>query len=179
MVKLKISFLVAILLHCNHCLANGPNLKDTMDWLKKTIPQCTVEDRSDDFNCFFKEDTEYSPPTSPSFWELSYDAENLCKVTATLKDMRKYDFTLSDVVSIFPKQRGEYIKLIIKTEKDKVKVEQSNNWDENPEFIPEVSKTDLVVIDFPLYSKRVAIQVVRALEHAVSLCTGKEVLLNQ
>ena len=93
--------------------------------------------------------------------------------------MRKYDFTLSDVVSIFPKQRGEYIKLIIKTEKDKVKVEQSNNWDENPEFIPEVSKTDLVVIDFPLYSKRVAIQVVRALEHAVSLCTGKEVLLNQ
>ncbi|MBM4067229.1 MAG: hypothetical protein FJ266_16615 [Planctomycetes bacterium] len=113
MVKLKISFLVAILLVCNHCLANDPNLKDTMDWLKKTIPQYTVEDRSDDFNRFFKEDTEYAPATSPSFWELSYDAENLCKVTVTLKDMRKYDFTLADVVSIFPKQRGEYIKLVM------------------------------------------------------------------
>jgi len=53
------------------------------------------------------------PPTSPSFWELSYDAENLCNVTVTLKDMRKYDFTLADVVSIFPKQRGEYIKLVM------------------------------------------------------------------
>ena len=145
-----------------------------MDWLKKTIPQCTVEDRSDDFNRFFKEDTEYSPPTSPSFWELSYDAENLCKVTATLKDMRKYDFTLSDVVSIFPKQRGEYIKLIIKTKKDKVTVKQANNWDESPELIPEVSKTDIVVIDFPLHEKRMAIQVAQALKHAVTLCGGKE-----
>ena len=176
MVKLKISFLVAILVVCNHCLANSPNLKETLDWLKKTIPQYTVEDRSDDFNSFFKKDTEYSSTTSPSFWELSYDAENLRNVTVTLKDMRKYDFTLSDVVSIFPKQRGEYIKLIIKTEKDKVKVEQTNNWDESPEFIAEVRKTDIVVIDFPLYAKSVAVLVVKAFERAVSLCTGKEML---
>lgn len=100
MVKLKISFLVAILVVCNHCLANDPKLKETLDWLKKTIPQYTVEDRSDDFNRFFEEDTEYSPATSPSFWELSYEAENLCKITVTLKDMRKYDFTLADVESL-------------------------------------------------------------------------------
>lgn len=90
--------------------------------------------------------------------------------------MRKYDFTLADVVSIFPKQRGEYIKLVMKTEKDKVKAEQSNNGDESSEFIPKVSKTGLVVIDFPLYAKSVAVQVVKAFERAVSLCTGKEML---
>ena len=121
--KLKISFLILLLLFCNWCLASDLTLKETLDWLKKTIPQYTVEDRSDDFNRFFGEDTECSPATSPSFWELSYDEENLCNLTVMLKDMRKYEFTLIDAVKVLTKQRDEYIKLIIKTVKDGVRVE--------------------------------------------------------
>ena len=151
MVKLKISFLVAILLICNHCLANDPNLKESLDWLKKTIPQYTVEDRSDDFNRFFDADEDYLHTSTPSFWELSYDADNLCSLTVMLENMRKYEFVLADVVKISNKQRGDYVKLVIKTVKNGVGVEQIIRFDESPEFIPEVSKTDLVVIDFPLH----------------------------
>jgi len=95
-VKLKISFLILLLLFCNWCLASDLTLKETLDWLKKTIPQYTVEDRSDDFNRFFGEDTECSPATSPSFWELSYDGENLCNLTVMLKDMRKTDTVIRE-----------------------------------------------------------------------------------
>ncbi len=144
--------------------------------MKKTIPQYTVEDRGDDFNRFFGEDTECFPATSPSFWELSYDEENLCNLTVMLKDMRKYKFTLIDAVKVFTKQRGEYIKLVIKTVKDGVRVEQIIHWNKSPEFIPEASRTNIVVVDFPLHAKRTAIQVAQALEHAVSRCAGKEVL---
>ena len=174
--KLKISFLVALLLFCNCSIASDPTLTETLDWLKKTIPQYTVEDRSDDFNRFFKEDTECFPATSPSFWELSYDEENLCNLTVMLKDMRKYEFTLIDAVKVFTKQRGEYIKLVIRTVKDGVRVKRIIHWNNSPEFIPEVSRTNIVVVDFPLHAKRMAIQVTQALEHAVSLCAVKKVL---
>ena len=174
--KLKISFLVALLLFCNCSIASDLTLKETLDWLKKTIPQYTVEDRSDDFNRFFKEDTECFPAISPSFWELSYDAEILCNVTVTLKDMSKYEFTLTDAVKVFAKQRGKYIKLVIKTVKDGVRVERIIHWNNGTEFIPEVSRANIVVIDFSLHAKQMAIQVAQALEHAVSLCAEKAVL---
>ena len=90
--------------------------------------------------------------------------------------MRKYEFILTDVVKVFTKQRGEYIKLFIKMVKDGVRVERIIHWDNSPEFIPEVIRTNIVVVDFPLHAKRMAIQVSQALEHAVSLCAGKEVL---
>ncbi len=93
-----------------------------------------------------------------------------------LKDMRKYEFTLIDAVKVFTKQRGEYIKLLIKTLKDGVWAEQLIHWNKSHEFIQEVSRTNIFVVDFQLHAKGTAIQVARALEHAVSLCAGKEVL---
>ena len=90
--------------------------------------------------------------------------------------MRKYEFTLTDAVKVFTKQRGEYIKLVIKTVKDGVRVERIIHWDNSPEFMPEVSRTNIVVVDFSLHAKRMTIQVAQALEHAVSLCAGKEML---
>lgn len=93
-----------------------------------------------------------------------------------LKDMRKYEFTLIDAVKVFTKQRGECIKLAIKTVKDGVRVEQIIHWNKSPEFIPEVNRTNTVVVDFQLHAKGTAIQVARALEHAVSLCAVKAVL---
>ena len=90
--------------------------------------------------------------------------------------MRKYKFTLIDAVKVFTKQRGEYIKLLIKTLKDGVRAEQIIHWNKSHEFIQEVSRTNIVVVDFQLHAKGTAIQVARAVEHAVSLCAGKEVL---
>ncbi len=168
--KLKMFLTIAILLMRNFCFAGDPTLKETLDWLQIKIPQYTQENRGNIFSYLFEENQDNNHDSdSVSYWELSYNTDNLCNLIITLKGMRKYGFNLSDVVRVYTKQRGEYVKLVIETEKDQVIFEQIQNGD-NPEITKEQGRKNIIVIDFPIFAKDMALNIAKAFKHAVSFC---------
>lgn len=171
--KLKIFLIITILLIGNFCSASEPTLKDTLDWLQIKIPQYTQENRSNIFNYLFEDNLDNYDSNYVSYWELSYDMNNLCNLVLTLKNMRRYKFNLSNVIRIHTKQRGEYIKLVIEMEKDRVIFEEIQNSD-NPEIIKKQSRKNIIVIDFPIYAKDMALNITKAFKYAVFLCKDKE-----
>jgi hypothetical protein len=170
----KILFVAFLLLGENICFSAEPNLKETLEWLKLKIPCYTKENRGDDFEYLLEDYPDNAESKHVSFWQLSYTTDNLCDITLTLTDMRKYEFSLSNVTRIYPKERHDYIKLVIETVKDKIVFEQINNNDNCPELLPEKDLKNIVSIDFPIFAKDAALNVAKAFKYAVMQCKDCE-----
>lgn len=151
------------------------SLYETLEWLKTAIPKYTTADRTDDFNQFFSYAPNDSDAETLSFWEFIYQSDDMCNIVIRLKNMRTYEFNLSDVIRIHTKQRGEYIKLIVKTKKDCIKTELISYNNDTFDTTKEICKKNIAAIDFPIFTKSVTHTIKNAFIHVVSLCKGREV----